>query len=151
MSAVPPSAVCERVRAQVSLALDGELSQLERAMVAAHLGRCPACRAYEAGVAAATRLLRQAPLERLQRPVSVRRPRQVLPARVQAGVAALIVGVAAFGIAGQLAPQPTRAPLPLEAGVARFPSQNQLERELAMLEMVRPGAGLPRGGRETVR
>ncbi len=150
MRGVPPSAACARVRAQVSLALDGELSQLEQALVARHLEGCPACRAYEAGAGTVTRLLRQAPLERLERPVSVRPPRRILLARVQAGAAALLVGVAAFAMASQLASHRSPSRLSPAAGVVRFPSQAQLERELALLEMVRPGAGLPRGGRETV-
>ena len=43
MSAVYPLSVCARVREQVSLELDGELSQLEQRMLAAHLERCAAC------------------------------------------------------------------------------------------------------------
>ena len=52
------SAACDRVRAQISLELDSELSQLERAMVAAHVVRCAGCRAFRTGVTAVTRYSR---------------------------------------------------------------------------------------------
>ena len=140
--------VCERVRAQISLGLDGELSQLEQAMVASHLGRCPACRGYAADVRALTEMVRRAPLERMGKPVVVRRPRRALSARLQAGAAAALLAVAALGISAQLASQGGRgerlAPLP---GAVRFPSQAQLEAELALLETVRPGAPLPPAGK----
>jgi len=142
------SIVCERVRAQISLDLDGELSQLEQAMVASHLGRCPACRAYAADVRALTQMVRRAPLERMGRPVVVRRRRRVLSARLQAGAAAALLAVAALGISVGLASQggsnDRLAPLP---AAVRFPSQAQLEAELALLEVVRPGAPLPPAGK----
>ena len=50
MSAVYPQSVCARVREQVSLELDGELSQLEQRMLGAHLERCGACATYAADV-----------------------------------------------------------------------------------------------------
>ena len=49
MSAAYPQTVCSRVREQVSLELDGELSQLEQRMLGAHLERCGGCAAYADG------------------------------------------------------------------------------------------------------
>ena len=66
-----PSLVCDRVRAQISVGLDGELSQLERAMLASHLARCAGCARYEQDVTAFTQALRAAPLEPLSRPIVV--------------------------------------------------------------------------------
>ena len=63
--------VCDRVRAQISLELDGELSQLERAMLTSHLARCTDCRVFEAEVTAFTHALRAAPLETLSVPISI--------------------------------------------------------------------------------
>lgn len=101
MTSVRP-VVCERVRAQVSLRLDGELSELERRMMESHLTRCAACGAFERDVAKLTQSLRDAPLERLRNPVVVHAPRRVSFARIQGGVAAA-VAVVAFGVAVQFA------------------------------------------------
>lgn len=38
--------LCARTRFWVSLRIDGELSQLEGALLDAHLGRCPECREF---------------------------------------------------------------------------------------------------------
>jgi predicted anti-sigma-YlaC factor YlaD len=53
---------CERARTWVSLRLDGELSELEGALLDAHLGRCAECVGVAATMAAATREIRDAPL-----------------------------------------------------------------------------------------
>lgn len=143
MRVVRPSVICDRVRSQISLEVDGELSQLERAMVAAHLQRCPDCRMYEAQVTAFTRVLREAPLKQMESPVVVRRPRRSVAARLQAGVAAA-VAIVALGVTGRIAlsesPEP-RSPsvAPQQAG---NPSMGDLQNELAILELVRPGKPL---------
>src|SRR5437763_3704452 len=54
--------LCARARFWVSLRVDGELSELERALLDAHLVRCADCRAYATGVAGVTDALRSAPL-----------------------------------------------------------------------------------------
>ncbi len=64
-----PSLICDRVRSQVSLSLDGELSELERMMVARHLERCVDCRAFSDGAVEITNKIRTAPLERFERRV----------------------------------------------------------------------------------
>jgi predicted anti-sigma-YlaC factor YlaD len=58
---------CAPVREQISLGLDGELSEFEQAALLAHLDGCPSCRAFAAGAAEATAHLRTAPLEPLER------------------------------------------------------------------------------------
>src|SRR5262245_36463138 len=86
------SQVCERIRSQVSLGLDAELSRLEGLMVARHLDVCADCRAFHDGVVTFTEAMRAAPLEVPQRPVTLPRPRR---ARVMAaGSLAVQVGVA---------------------------------------------------------
>jgi predicted anti-sigma-YlaC factor YlaD len=95
------SILCDRVRGQVSLELDGELSQLERRMVTAHLERCPECRAFRADVEAFTTDLRAAEPETLTHPIVVSRRRRVSLARVQVGVAAA-VAVVALGTVNQV-------------------------------------------------
>ncbi len=93
---------------QVSLRLDGELSQLEHRMVAAHLGRCADCRTFEASIVSFTTALRAAPLEQLSRPVVVRRSRRVSLVGAHIGVAATLV-IALVGLVTQLDARSPRA------------------------------------------
>jgi predicted anti-sigma-YlaC factor YlaD len=94
--------VCERVRSQVSVLLDGELSQLEQRMVAAHLDRCADCGAFEATVRSFTEDLRAAPIEVPRRPIVVRRARRVAFSVRQVSAAAATIAVAVLGVASQL-------------------------------------------------
>lgn len=139
--------VCERAREQVSLSLDGELSQLELRLLDAHLARCSACSAYAADVASFTADMRAAPLEPMRQPVVVRRHRRPTPARIQV-VAAAALAFLAVGIAGQLSATSDEQP-----SLSRFddapnlsPSPAVLEREQAILRVVRPGTTLPPPG-----
>jgi predicted anti-sigma-YlaC factor YlaD len=54
---------CGRARAWVSQDLDGELSQVERIFLAAHVRGCADCAAFAEDVRAVTTLVRSAPLE----------------------------------------------------------------------------------------
>src|SRR4051794_19607041 len=58
----PPA--CDRARTWASLRLDGELSELETALLDAHVSRCADCRGAVAGIEAATVAIRTASLER---------------------------------------------------------------------------------------
>lgn len=102
----PTGVLCERARAWAALAPDGELSELERKLLEAHLGHCAACAHFAQQVAAVAVELRQAALEPLPRPVSVpvwrRRP---VYARMRTVGAAAAVALMALGVA-------SRAPLP---------------------------------------
>src|SRR5689334_11153931 len=60
----PGRQLCARARFWVSLRVDGELSELEGALLDAHLGRCPDCAEFAAGTAVSTDWLRSAELER---------------------------------------------------------------------------------------
>jgi hypothetical protein len=140
------SAACDRVRSQISLELDGELSQLERAMVAAHVVRCGGCRAFRSGVTSVTRELRAAPLEQPPACVPVRRPRRLASvARFQAGVAAAMA-FTIVGVASQVA-APQRDDSHFRAlRVVHFQSQSELDHELALLGV--SGSGLSSGSGE---
>ena len=129
MSVVHRSLVCDRVRAQVSLGLDGELSQLETRMIAAHLARCADCAAFEEDVRTFTSELRAAPMEQLENPIEiVRSPRRALP-RVQIGVAAAFA-VALLGAMTQLVtPESDRA----FASPQQYATNTQLSREVAQI------------------
>lgn len=92
---------CERAREYASLALDGELSQFEHALLRAHLEQCTGCRSYNGSLVATTERLRNAPLERLERPISLPSRQRVSFRSVQAGLAAALV-VTAIGLGGLL-------------------------------------------------
>jgi anti-sigma factor RsiW len=139
MSTVRPSVICDRVRSQISLELDNELSQLEHAMVSTHIERCSECRAYRDDVAAITSAVRAAPMERMERPIGLRRPRRVIAARLQVGVAAAFA-VVALGVAGQIATAP-QAPSSSPSGSReiRYPTLRAIEREQEILKRVNSG------------
>src|SRR3954454_13270314 len=85
---------CIRAQEWASLELDGGLSELERALLHAHLDRCPTCAAYAASVQAITTQLRAAAVEEpvlAVRPAAARAQRL----RVRLLVAAAVVVVAA--------------------------------------------------------
>src|SRR5688500_2157462 len=138
--------VCERVRGQISVGLDGELSQLERVMIASHLERCDACGAYEADVRAFTGTLRQAPLEPMGRPVVIHRRRGSLHvgARLQVAAAAAVALVALVGagemLRGQQLDIESPAFIPEGAAQIKYMTPQQVVREQAILARApRPG------------
>jgi anti-sigma factor RsiW len=97
------SAECERVRILVSLALDGELSQVEQASLGAHVGRCAACAEFARDVEGLTRALRAAPLERPA--VAYARPRRRSAMRtlqLAAAAAAVVLAAGLGSLAGSL-------------------------------------------------
>jgi predicted anti-sigma-YlaC factor YlaD len=145
----PHPVACERVRSQVSLEVDGELSQLERAMLAAHVLRCADCRAYRSDVDAFTRVLRAAALETAP-PVSVRRYlRSTAATRFQAGVAAAMA-FAVVGVATQMVQGRSEGSSISTFRVIHFQTQSELEREQALIDLnTAPGSRGP--GALTVR
>jgi len=130
------------VRAQISVALDGELSQLEQAMLASHLSRCTDCRAYEADVTAFTHALREIPFEPLSKPVVVSPRRRFVMNRLQVGAAAALAVAALFGTGEllrgkQLEIRPVF--VPASKTEVKYPTQQQSQREQAILDRARPG------------
>lgn len=125
--------LCERTRTWAALAPDGELSELERKLLEAHVQRCAACAHFAVDVADVTAELRAAALQPLPRPLSVpiwrRRP---VYARVRAVGAAAAVAVMALGIA-------SRAPLtPSDRDSLELPqitnfANNAPEREVELI------------------
>lgn len=140
MSVVRRSVVCDRVRAQISLRLDGELSQLESRMLASHLDRCPECSAYESEVVALTTALRSAPLAPLPHPIVVRWRRRASVVRMQVGVAAA-VAIAVVGATTQIVASENE---PAFGSPARFPTSKQLTQEVE--QIMRDGRNFLRHG-----
>jgi ferric-dicitrate binding protein FerR (iron transport regulator) len=97
---------CERARGWASLALDCELSQVERAHLNAHLADCATCATFVAGLREVTHELRAAPLPTPSRPLLPRRRSRRAPGLLAA--VAVCVAAGAGGVAGELrhAPPP---------------------------------------------
>jgi anti-sigma factor RsiW len=91
--------LCARARFWASLRLDGELSELEGALLDAHLARCSACAAYAAGSEASITVLRNSPLEAVK-PVLVHVHRPGRRAVAFALAAALVGAAAILGVLG---------------------------------------------------
>jgi len=120
LTPVPPTA-CQRAREAVSIQLDGELSELGSARLAAHLRECDACSAYALEVAAVTTRLRSAPLEQPQTVAIPSRRRR--PALQIAAATAAVVAAAAASLALGHAFSSTGTGLPAAAaGLMRGPS-----------------------------
>jgi len=101
--------VCHRTRQHVSLRLDTELSELEEALVAAHLRRCEACWAFAVDLEAFTGTLRAAPLaepsvqfQLPRRParIGVARAGTAATAAVSAVAVAITAAIAVGGVVG---------------------------------------------------
>ena len=92
---------CERARTWASLSLDGELSELERRLMRAHLVRCAVCAAFAADVEALVTEVRTAPLEPVpaSAQTQVWRLRPTAPVVRLASRAAAVVAAAAAGFA----------------------------------------------------
>jgi ferric-dicitrate binding protein FerR (iron transport regulator) len=108
------SAECERARTWVSLGLDGELSQVEQALLRAHVGRCARCAAFARDVDGLTQEIRTAPLQRPLRAGMPARRRSTGMRALQLGAAAAAVAIAAGlgSLAGSLS---SRSPVPTAA------------------------------------
>ena len=117
------SQLCERARAWASLRADGELSELESALLDGHLGRCADCRSFAetaAGLAAALRRTRLEPPAPLAvRAVTRRRARRSIVRTLQVASAAAVVvavGFAANAATPHAHPQ-TAKPVAMVAGL----------------------------------
>jgi predicted anti-sigma-YlaC factor YlaD len=132
------SVVCERARAQVSLELDGELSQLEARMLSAHLARCGECSGYAEGVRSLTRALREAPLESPATPVVAQRARRSTFGRLHVSATAALA-IVAVSVASQVAlTSPEGRALEESPAISQhFQTRVELEQELAIIELVR--------------
>jgi hypothetical protein len=88
--------LCGRARFWASLRIDGELSELEGALLDAHLADCADCAGFATGSLGATAALRAVPLV-APAPVSIAYPAS--PRRVFAAIvtAAVVIGAALLG------------------------------------------------------
>jgi hypothetical protein len=114
----------------VSLGLDGELSQVEQALVRAHVGRCADCAVFARDLHGLTSELRRTPLERPAGSIPAGRRRSGMRALQLGAAAAAVVLAATLGsLVGSLSSQQAAgvvakaAPFPLHAfRVAEHPA-----------------------------
>ncbi|HEV3407241.1 MAG TPA: zf-HC2 domain-containing protein [Gaiellaceae bacterium] len=115
--------VCDRAREASSLRIDGELSEVETAMLERHLGICGACADFDAGVRTTTATIRSAAVERPSRTFTVPRRER---ARLSAGrrLALVAAAVVAATIAGTLVeePRPPAPPAPPDIALTPYRS-----------------------------
>jgi hypothetical protein len=95
---------CERARAAAALEVDGALSQLERAVLDAHVSRCTDCHAFRREIVALTAALREAPVEpfRAQLVLPYRWRVRTVAARAATVAAAAAVAVTSLSTAADV-------------------------------------------------
>jgi anti-sigma factor RsiW len=142
---VKGSGRCERAREYASLALDGELSQFEHALLRAHLEQCAGCRTYNGGLVATTERLRNAPLERLERPITLPSRQRVSFRSVQAGLAAALV-VTAIGLGGLLSSLGSSDGVPTRAQVTNVGDDQREMRDLNRIRLQESASNVPTSG-----
>jgi anti-sigma factor RsiW len=137
------SQLCGRARAWASLRADGELSDLESALLEAHLGRCVECHAFALSaenVAAALRSMRlERPAPFVLAPAHPHRPGVIRTLQL-AAAAAVVVAVGLVASASGPRTTATAKPVVMVAGSE---SSDGL-RELRRPALVEKGHSLPR-------
>ena len=92
---------CARVRQQLSLCLDVECSEFERALLESHLGACGACQAFASELEGFTGALRAAPLVELDAPIQLpSQRRRRVPALGSLSAVATAAAIVLSAIAG---------------------------------------------------
>jgi len=131
----PSFSDCDRMRSVISACLDGEVSEVERATLDVHLAACADCRAYAAGLAETSRLLRATPLEELGFPIALPSHRLRLARTMQLGTAAAAVAATVL-LSVTVGTGPNRGLTSLSASAANGPAAylQSPEYELRMLQ-----------------
>jgi anti-sigma factor RsiW len=123
--------LCARSREWASLRADGELSELEAALLDAHLGRCAECRAFAASLDGVVTALRGATLES-PAPIEIRaRPgrRRAVPALIAVALVAVAAVVGSVvGMSVRTSPPASTIHRGAVAVVASVETPDQLRR-----------------------
>jgi len=137
------SHLCERARSWASLRADSELSELESALLDAHLGRCASCSAFARGTEDIAAALRSARPQR-PAPILVQRERAGYAGLRALQVAAAIAVVVAAGVIAAVS-GPSRStdavkPVVMVAGVDSPDGLRALRRP----SLIEQGRSIPR-------
>ena len=127
----PRNGRCERARQWVSLRVDGELSELEDALLEKHLEGCASCSTFTAGLVATAEAVRAVPLERpeIEYP-RFERPVIRLPVGRRVAIVAVAAAAALGAFVGSSLQKPASAPAPSGGPQYRFRTDQNLLRQL---------------------
>ncbi len=138
--------LCDRARSWASLRIDGELSELESALLDAHVGRCASCRTFTQGAEEIAAAVRSMHLE-LPAPFVIRPQRSAhtgLRALQVAAAVALVVGAGVIAaVSGPSRSADAVKPVSMVAGVDSPDGLRALRRP-ALIEQ---GRSIPRNRR----
>ncbi|TML89834.1 MAG: zf-HC2 domain-containing protein [Actinobacteria bacterium] len=141
-----PTLYCDRARMWASLAVDGEISEVERDSLRAHVAVCPACEAWAAGVVDLAQTLRTAPLAEPSRtlfdPPIRSRHLQLRALQLAAAAAAVAASVGLGHLAASLT-SPAGGKAPSRAAIAATQEPYIEQQQLALLG--RAAERTPRG------
>ena len=127
----PRNGRCERARQWASLRLDGELSELEDALLEQHLEGCASCSAFAVRLATTTEAMRAVPLERPE--ISYprfERPVMRLPVGRRVAIVAVAAAAALGAFVGSSLQKPSPAPAPSGGPQLSFRTDQNLLRQL---------------------
>ena len=127
----PRDGRCERARQWASLRVDGELSELEDALLEQHLEGCASCSAFAVRLAATTEAVRAVPLERPE--ISYprfERPVIRLPVGRRVAIVAVAAAAALGAFVGSSLQKPSPAPAPSGGPQLSFRTDQNLLRQL---------------------
>ena len=127
----PRDGRCERARQWASLRVDGELSELEDALLEQHLEGCASCTAFAVRLAATTEAVRAVPLERPE--ISYprfERPVIRLPVGRRVAIVAVAAAAALGAFVGSSLQKPSPAPAPGGSPQLSFRTDQDLLRQL---------------------
>jgi hypothetical protein len=142
------SQTCERARGWASLRLDGELSELESALLRSHLDRCEACARFACGADHVAAALRLARLERPGPVALVFRSRRRASHVIQAGLAiALVTAAGAAAVLVGVGRQPSSPPADRPVAVVAVFESPDAFRALRRPLLLAPSRELPRNRR----
>lgn len=145
---------CDRARQWVSLRLDGELSELENALLQKHLLTCADCAEYDARLHTTAEVLRTTPAMASARRFQIPAPVVVhFPLTRRLAVAAIAVAAAAGSLVGSTLQRPATHPQksPPQVAVLTRTGDLDLLRQLPRQQHVTPlspapdRSGLPEG------
>jgi anti-sigma factor RsiW len=123
---------CERARQWASLRIDGELSELEDALLEKHLEACAPCRSFATRLSATAELLRATPQERPRIDYAPRRRRPIgLPVGRRVAIAAVAAAAALGSFVGSSLQKPASEPAPTSVPQVSF-----LTRDVAQLRQL---------------
>jgi hypothetical protein len=117
---------CDRAREASSVRADGELSEVEGAMLDRHLAACGSCAEFDARLRAMADMMRSAAAEKPSRSFAVPPTETArLPARRRAVIAAAAAAVVAGMLAGVVVEAPQRPAPPAPPEIALVPYESE--------------------------